>query len=438
MTKTLSKTPSARPSGSPKKSNFEKKVAHLNRILAKYGKSPITFTYENYRPIKVDFTSHLKGDAFKNDIVSSHFVEVCDAVCSGSLIVKKDNQPYSYIGSVSIEGGIRQVFCKDEQFAPAFTTSFKEGWCDHCKTKRLNRKSYHLFALPDSSVLQIGSTCAKEYFGIDSAAFLETYGKTFFVSYDGTEDDLLSFSRGCLAMPFSQIVHFLDYATNGFLKWNKKDSYYDPKAPIWENPTVEAVRSLICAENEGAGPSHLAFKANAHEINLSLKDCIDFWTSKSLSENPISTFTFNALQTLKAGYATNRSLGSFCYAVFAAFNNKLQNIQAAASPLSYPPCHWPKGSRTSIIGSIINIRKFNALNEFKANYYNGYYGEQETRFIVDFKDSFGTLYHFTTSSVSFCNLHNNSKVSIRATIGDTKPFKGIPYTRLSRPIASPL
>ena len=424
------------------KETFEKKVAHLNRLLAKQGKNPITFKYENYRTRKETMQYHQKGESFYSDKFEEWYVEVCDAVCEGVLEVKKDDQPYTYIGTVSIEEGIKQVFCKDETYSRFFMDDFREGFCDHCHTKRMNRKSYHLFALPDGKVVQIGSTCAKEYFGIDSTAFLETYGRTFFVDYSGCEEDLMEFSRGCRTMSYVEVVHLLDYCTQGFLTWNKKEAYADPDAPMWMQPTVKALRSLIAAAESG-NLNPACYKDNASMINLTLEDCIAYWETKADKErkgNPsatVSTFTYNAIQTLKAGYATDRSLGSFAYAIFAAYNNKVRMAQeAAAAAKTYVPCRWAQGTRTDIKGVIINIRQIEVLNEYKANYYNRYYGEEETRYVVDFKDEAGTLYHFTTGGVTFYDVKNNMEVSIRAKVEETKPFKGVPYTRLSRPVCT--
>lgn len=427
-----------------KKSAFEDKVKRLNRLLKKQGKEPITFSYENYRSVPVVFEFHQKGDAFKNDKFETYSVEICDVVCSGVLEVKKDDVPYTYIGSVSIDAGIRQVFCKDENYANYFMDGFKEGWCDHCKSRRMNRKSYHLFATDKGEVVQIGSTCAKEYFGIDSVAFLETYRKTFFVDYSGDEGDVANFGGGSRTMSYGQIVPFLDYATNGFLKWNKKGEWYDNTAPLWEQPTVSAVRALIDAEENGMEIKDKCYKLNALNLNLSLEDCIAFWQAKADREKnggspfaTVSTFTFNALETLRAGYATSKSLGSFCYAVFAAYNAKVRQIQEeAAASQEHVPCRWAKGTRTDIRGTIVNIREIETLNKYRANWSNGYYGEEETRYVVDFKDEAGTLYHFTTSGASFAEVENGMEVSIRGKVEDTKPFKGVPYTRLSRPVCT--
>ena len=414
-----------------KQDAFGRKVKHLNKILAKHGKPAISFKYTNFRVMEVEFTHHLKGDAFKNDIREKVNVEVCDAVCNGLLEVKKDDVAYTYIGSVNFDAGIKQVFCKDEAYSNFFMDDFRNGWCDHCKTNRTNRKTYHLFSTQDGKVLQIGSKCAKEYFGIDSTAFLETYGQTFFVDYEGCEEDLCMFGRGCITMSYDEIVPFLGYCTNGFLNWVKASEYSDPKAPIWQNPTVAGVRDLI-----NASPAELdsiCFDKNARNTNLTLEECVAYWEKR----NDGSTFAYNALQTLRAGYATDKSLGAFCYAVFAAYNAKVRALkEAAAAAKTYAPCRWEKGKRADIKGVIVNIREFETLNEYKANMYNGYYGTEETRYSVDFQDEVGTLYHFVTGGGSFPGVKNGMKVSIRGTIGETNLFKGVPYTRLSRPVCT--
>ena len=92
-----------------KKPDFEKKVAHLNRILKKHGKTPITFRYENVRSEMVKFQYHIKGEAFANDEYKEFSVEVCDAVCEGITIVKKDDAEYVYLGTVSFVEGVKQV-----------------------------------------------------------------------------------------------------------------------------------------------------------------------------------------------------------------------------------------------------------------------------------------------------------------------------------------
>lgn len=411
------------------KETFVKKVQHLNKILAKHGKAPITVSFENPRIIPVSFTLHTKGDAFRNDREETRFVEVLDAVCSGYTLVQKDDRPYTYLGTVSVVDGIRQVFCKDDAFAPYFTDLFRPNFCDHCHSTRTNRKTYHLFHDPiENKVLQIGSTCAKEFFGIDSTAFLDAWGKTFLVDYDGGEDDLRDFSRGCIGFSYEEVLPALSYATRGFVKWQKKDSGFFPELPLQDQPTSYAVSLLL---NSSPSSDPIPDQSNNCSL-LSYDEVLSYWSTKYEKES--STFAFNCLSAVKAGYATSRTLGSFCYAVFAAFNNKVRSIREAeaAKNTVVVPCPFPVNSRATIEGIVTNIRE-TTFDNFHSYDYSEY-----TAYIVDFTADNGTLYHFTTSAQSFSSVHTNDRISLRATIGETKPFKSIPYTRLSRPVATVL
>ena len=226
-----------------KKDTFIKKMKHLNRILAKHGKTPIAYSFSAPRSIPVEFEEHIKGDAYRNDRFFTRQVEVCDVHCHGLTTVKKDDAEYIYLGTVAFEDGVKQIFCNNEAYANFFMDDFRPNFCDHCRSTRTNRKKYYLFRNPlTNQVLQIGSTCAKEYFGIDSAAFLETYGNTFITLRDGTEEELGSFKDNSICYPLASVIPVVSLCTNGFLKWNKKDSYSDPMLPIYEQPTVSAVQ----------------------------------------------------------------------------------------------------------------------------------------------------------------------------------------------------
>ena len=421
-----------------KKDTFIKKMKHLNRILAKYGKPPISYSFSNVRSVPVTFEYHLKGDAYRNDHIAERLVEVCDVHCKGLTTIKKDDVEYTYLGTVSFADGVKQIFCNNEAYSKYFMDDFRPNFCDHCHTTRTNRKAYYLFRnTRTNQILQIGSTCAKEYFGIDSAAFLQTYGNTFITLRDGTEDEIGSFKDNSFGYSISSVIPVVSLCTNGFLKWHKKSDYADPSAPLYDQPTSEAVHSVLSSWdslNNGswkASPIYPSDSDKSASNLLSIEDIISFWQAKFNSE--ASSFAYNCLQALKAGYATSRSLGALSWAIFAAYNAKLNSLrdQQLAQSLTIVPCPYPINSRQTLNGSILNIRSFS-----DEACYNGFSYTSITKYTVDFKDSNGTLYHFTTSSASFRNLHQNDQVSIRASIGETKPFKSVPYTRLSRPSAT--
>jgi len=330
---------------------------------------------------------------------------------------------------------VKQVCCKDENYKEYFMEKFREGYCDHCKSTRKNRKAYYLFLNETTGeVLQIGSKCAKEFFGIDSTAFLDAYGNTFIIDYAGCEDDLGSFGRGAMTVEFGTVATFLDYATNGFLKWNKASAGDYPELPIYERPTTAMVRSLVNSDPFRLKPE--VFKG-ANCGLLKYEEVLEFWKAKNEKEG--STFTFNCYNAIKAGYAVDLSLGTFAYAIFAAYNAKVRAIrEAEAASKTYVPCAYEVGKRVDIKGKITALREFTSTIPGTENYYNNYWGEDVEKKIVDFTEDNGTLYHFTTSAKSFFDLDVGDRISMRCTIGETKPFKGVPYTHVSRPVATVL
>jgi hypothetical protein len=279
-------------------------------------------------------------------------------------------------------------------------------------------------------VIQIGSKCAKEYFGIESDAFLTCQERTFFTDYAVGDEELLEMLRGnnwtACAWRWSDILPFLDYATSGFLKWNKSGEWYDPMAPLTEQATVEAVRTLVTTPPENLRDGMLG--ANWVDIGLTPDDAIAYWERQREG-----SLKMNALSTLRAGYATPRLFGAFCYAMFAAFNDKAKKMRDARNAaLPSVPCRFSVGSRADLEGVITGIREW-VGQDGNANYYNNYCGNDITLYTVDFTDNAGTRYHFTTSGATFTEVATGDKVKIRATIGETKTFQGRPYTRLSRP-----
>lgn len=417
-----------------KKKDFEKKLHALNKILGKQGKDYIKVEYKNFRAIPIEFEEHVKGDAFRNDTFRTVKVEVCDAVCVGYSDIKKDDKTYTYIGSVRFEDGVKQVFCKDEEYAPYFMEKFREGYCDHCKSTRMNRKAYYLFAEKEmGSVVQIGSSCAKEFFGIDSAAFLSAWGKTFLVDYsDCIGEDFLKSGRR--AYDYEEVAYLLDYATNGFLKWHKASEPYIPELPDYENPTTRVVGDLLMADSRNLPEEALK---GANVGLLSPNECVAYWKAKYEKEG--TTFAYNCLNAVRAGYAVSLSLGMFCYAIFAAYNAKVREIRERETKGKvFVPCAFEVGKRVDIKGTVTALREFTATIAGTENYYNDYDGESIAKKIVDFTDDNGTLYHFTTSAKSFFEVSVGDRINMRCTVGETRPFRGVPYTRVSRPVATVL
>jgi hypothetical protein len=74
-----------------------------------------------------------------------------------------------YVGTVNNEGGIKQIFSKRDDIV----LHDEKERCDHCRHNRY-RVKYHFF-LENGELKSIGSSCAKEYFGINIEVALQVY-----------------------------------------------------------------------------------------------------------------------------------------------------------------------------------------------------------------------------------------------------------------------
>ena len=402
-----------------KRGEFEKKIARLNKILKKNGKEPFKYHYENEHHQEMTFTIHTKGESYAMDEERKCVVLVCDVVIEGEVLVKKDDKNYRYIGSVRFDDGIKQSYCKDKDYEWAFL-NFREGICDHCGTKRMNRKSYFLFEA-DGKVLQIGSTCVKEYLGIDSADYLRCAENTFIsISECGDDDWFLNGKAGfsdTIGVSYSQAYRFVDFATMGFMKWVKaSDGNNDPLASFHEQSSVEIVRLMI----------HNLFNGNEimeghNPIQLTRDECLAYWKSQ-----PLTTFTDNIINALSADGTHPRSLGTYCYGIYGAVNARIKaqmtNVEATSKP-----CKFEVGKRVNIKGKVVSIKKYDVENTYSWN------GGFVTKYTVNFQDEDMALYHFNTGSSTFKGIKEGDEIEIRGKVEPAKEYKGVMYTGLDLP-----
>lgn len=403
---------------------FKDKIKRLNRKLVAYGKEPITYEVTNVRMQMETFVTHMKGEAHDTDTYEQIAVEVCDIICKGLTTLKKDDKNYVYIGTVSFEDGVKQIFVKEENYLPYFNDKFREDYCDHCGTKR-KRKSYHLFVTEDGNVMQIGNVCAKDYFGIDCGRFLNVQMDTFSLIVDGDIEEAGDFSRGSMAVDFKAMYSIVDYCTKGFTKWNKRDDCSMDAEEFFDMPTTEAVKSVIrkgeYLKNCGMGEKIVNYRGK-NKIDLTQEECIAYW------ENQQDTaFTINCRNAIKAGYTTYKSVGTFAYAIFGAVNAKVKEAIKKATMGGGAPCAYKEGTRVNLDLEVITYKTYSEIT------YYTYRGENTTFHSLNCRDKNGTIYHFKTSSGTFADIADGDKIEVRATIGETKPFKGIDYTFLLRP-----
>lgn len=275
---------------------FNKKLNFLNKRLTKYGKSSLEFhVIDRYKQL-LKFQYHRD----EVDEFVDRYVEFADIEITGMESFKKDDKDYRFIGNIKYQGGIKQVSCLDEKYIEYFDRDYKI--CDHCHTNRY-RKSYNLFEA-NGKVIQIGSSCSKDYFGYDVEKFLDIYLQTYFLVEKEDRMDLEVY-RGSLVQDFVTIFNVIKNVTIDFTKWEKKQEYDAPNS-------VDKIRGLLF-DIEQIKKSNITFESVEEGL---LNRIRDYWNKQELS-----SFVINVREALKKDYATYESVGFYSYAIFKAMRN---------------------------------------------------------------------------------------------------------------------
>ena len=376
------------------KAQFEQKFKKLNGILKKMGKPTMSLRYENARDEELSFVVHTAGESHSNDAVVKRVIRMEDAVITGEPKIVKDDADYRFLGTVRFEGDVPFVFCRDEQYLPFFTEKFRKDVCDHCGTRR-KRNAYYLFE-SEGRVLQIGSSCVNQYFGIDLNSFLLAEGALFEVLREPSYEDVCR-EDDFGGVPFERVVQMVDYCTDGFKFWEKGG-----QEGILS--TVEKVRFLM----DEIGFEHKGEKSVTRE------ECIAHFEAK-----PESQFTFNALSALDYGFAPKRCLGIYLYAIYETARAKYAVADTAKERNGRKICNEFFGT----VGG-----KFeNPLTLEKIFTYEGQYG---TAFVVRFFDDDGRKFVWFASNCP--DLEDGQRVTVKGTVKKHEERNGEKQTIVTR------
>lgn len=174
---------------------FEKLVTKFQKKQLKYGQT-VGF-YEYLDEVNKD------GYLYKK----INLMNFCE------IIRKDDADEYLFCGIThNNNNGIIQNYIEDD----CFLEYFKEypEVCDHCNSKR-NRNSYYVFEHNENAVY-IGSTCVKDYFGINAVEALSFREKLLKLRYLVQKQDKV--------LTFDEVAYFIN--ENIAKKWQDiKDDY---------------------------------------------------------------------------------------------------------------------------------------------------------------------------------------------------------------------
>lgn len=271
-------------------------IAKLDKKLSKYGTNVIVKS-------TVDFMHEVSKGCFEERVRFTLEVPVS----------RVGKQGVSYLGLVSYDDNIPHISSETSDYNLfTYIPKNRVAVCDHCGSKR-DRVKYFFF-LENNEVKIIGSTCVKEYFGIDVEQVLNTI-EGFCHRVDNFTN-----TRGVSYMSTSFLLRGLSYVTVGFsLNWEKGVT----ASTIYEALRV-ATNPRDSREEEMASEI-LGTEITAEQTNRILK----FWDI-----DPKNDFEFNIVAIFNdpknfPQFVPTSTTGIFLWACWKALNTPDKEVEVA-------------------------------------------------------------------------------------------------------------
>lgn len=207
-----------------KTQSFEDNLKRLNKKQAQYG-LPITHAEHVRNEFReINFVTHEKGTAFKDDTITAERVEFAVYEIDNAEVVTKDGESFTYMGSRSVIDGEVVIDVTDKTYTTE--VAVETDTCDHCHTKR-QRNKYHVFKRDtDGRIFRVGSTCANDFFGFKANEYLACFIKTFFV-VGGYDEDGFEVSHDDMAYDWSAVYGKVKKLTDDFTSYDKERFDYE-------------------------------------------------------------------------------------------------------------------------------------------------------------------------------------------------------------------
>jgi hypothetical protein len=363
-------------------SMIEEKLAKLNKRATKLGLDPIVLTW---------------GKAMLND--KQEMFLPCEL--TGPLTVSYDGWEFvATLQHLPTGENIIRAIAHDFDIPTEYRASGSA--CEHCKVKRYRKDTYLVYSEEKSEVLQVGSTCIKDFLGGNSPDNIMQ--RASFVG------ELLAFMEGAShGSPQGHdegIFHIVSFLaqTSACIRdygWLSKGQAYK------DGGTSTAVR---VQDNLTSGTDFKRSLITAEDKQLA-KEAADWAENLTDEEVEPSDYLYNIRAIARSGMVGYRTMG-FAASILNAYerDNLVQT---------------PK-KESDFIGTLKKREIFD-LKVKKVTGFTGPYG-YTNKYI--FEDSFGNIVVWLTSVPA--ELEEGKKYAIKGTVKEHLEFKGSRQTSISR------
>lgn len=328
---------------------------------------------------KVTHRTHIKGESFADDIVNTFNMEfISYEVSNMNFIQKQDSAEYFHIGTMSKDHktGVMTVYSADAQY-DNYLKVFP-SICNHCNSNR-QRNTYYVF-LKDDKPFYLGSTCAKDIFGFESAEMLKL-GTSLFTLIKNDYDD---YNYDYSYITFDQILFFVQ---NNITK-----TWKDVKQMIIDNELNENSPSTVS--------------------NL-YNDIVKHYA------NPKNSFEQNICNVMQNNYCSIKHLVLYACGVYYALKSILKSNNTKKTTCI---SNYNTGDKIFVNNATVIMKK---------QFYNNYGYHTSYTYLIKLIAPNGEVFE-TYSSGDFSNVNLNDIVSFKATVKGQGVFNGNQVWKITR------
>lgn len=308
-----------------KEDQFIKDFNKVNRALDKYGAQMVVTNRQEYTEfIAVEEGSDLwMGVVPLVEISSLNKGFYVPAVAyTIELPLKRGKEDVEFLGLVKYEEGVPTIVysSSNSELNLRDLLEEKKDLCDHCGVKRHRRKYFYF--LENGKVQAIGSTCVREWFGLNLEWIFRKF-ESFFYDYS-IMDIPSNRAREVALVDLSHVVAAVSVVTDEFkLPW-KSQSYAEENSVL--RTTIEVSELLVRPQKAEivTQKKYEALLSEKEKLNGLLSTIEEFWKNRNIS----SDFEFNmSVQLLRKdktifSKVPFSKLGLVSYGIYRAFQEE--------------------------------------------------------------------------------------------------------------------
>jgi len=378
-------------------------VKQFNKLADKLGCPRATLT-ESEATLAKD--PHYKADGIKDITWHVPQIKFFDIELTGGFVVAGD---YTFVGSIHYSTVDKETTVT--MLGSSVPNRYKDSLptCDHCNTKRKRKITFIMESNVDGSMMQIGSTCLKDFLGYDVSDLIRALKFcTKFSNISGNYPHTQN-TRIKKTVIHQYGVHEILMLTNAVIRqfgWHTKQS--DTHVS-----TVDVV-SRICGNPEGHEAEFWLKKVNENRDNTTdahMANAVVKWADESQSN---SEYMHTVHSVISGGTVTTRQFGILCSAVNSYKNFVKSKLEAE---------HKFNNEYVGTVGKRMEIE----VKCIDSRNIEGYYGTTTLHKMIDMDNHL-----YTWFSTSDLEIPDNRFIKVKGTVKKHEIFNHVKQTVLTR------